>query len=53
MRARAFVATMQAWLREQPVAPYFDTRSGLPETPGRRRDRWLWGAGKLCLKIQL
>jgi hypothetical protein len=41
MRAGAFVATMQAWLREQPVANYFDTRSGLPETPGRRRDRWL------------
>jgi hypothetical protein len=33
MRAGAFVATMQAWLTEQPVANYFDTRSGLPETP--------------------
>jgi hypothetical protein len=53
MRAGAIVATMQAWLTEQPVANYFDTRSGLPETPGRRRDRWLWGAGKLRLKIQL
>jgi hypothetical protein len=41
MRAGAFVATMQAWLTEQPVANYFDTRSGLPDTPGRRRDRWL------------
>jgi hypothetical protein len=40
MRAGDFVATIQARLKEQPVAFYFDKRSGLPETPGRRRDKW-------------
>jgi hypothetical protein len=38
MRAGAFVATIQARLSEHKVAPYFDALSGLPETPGRRRD---------------
>ncbi|MGH6800937.1 MAG: hypothetical protein ACRECZ_05920, partial [Methylocella sp.] len=36
MRAGAFVATIHPRLSEQPAAPFFDTRSGLPLTPGRR-----------------